>query len=202
MDNIKGYDKNRMVTIIQHEAAHIKDPSLTKSPKLQKSYPKPEWFKKTEPWTDEWIEKYYTHPFETNAIKNIYTPVIIILSKIIMKGNHNFEAFKEFETHQGNVISFQNLSNDAYLVVPKPIKNNIKNTINYLNLHTFLSSAPETQIIKFWIMVADTAIKYLQINDKIYLKPHGFGVPWIHFRIQKNNKYYFTKESDYNFTQL
>jgi hypothetical protein len=144
----------------------------------------------------------FDYYFETNAIKNIYTPVIIILSKIIMKGNHNFEAFKEFETHQGNVISFQNLSNDAYLVVPKPIKNNIKNTINYLNLHTFLSSAPETQIIKFWIMVADTAIKYLQINDKIYLKPHGFGVPWIHFRIQKNNKYYFTKESDYNFTQL
>jgi hypothetical protein len=140
----------------------------------------------------------FDYYFETNAIKNIQTPVIIILNKIIMKGNHNFEAFKEFETHQGNVISFQNLSNDAYLVVPKPIKENI----NYLNLHTFLSSAPETQIIEFWIMVADTAIKYLQINDKIYLKTHGFGVPWIHFRIQKNNKYYFTKESDYNFTQL
>jgi hypothetical protein len=68
VDNIKGYDKNRLVTIITHEAAHIKDPSLYKSPKLQKSYPESEFFTKTEAWSDDWIKRYYTHPFETNAI--------------------------------------------------------------------------------------------------------------------------------------
>lgn len=68
VDNIKGYDKNRLVTTITHEVAHIADPALYKSPKLQKSYPTSEFFEKTEPWSDEWIKRYYTHPFETNAI--------------------------------------------------------------------------------------------------------------------------------------
>jgi hypothetical protein len=112
-----------------------------------------------------------------------------------MNAKQNFSAFKEFQDQPGNVIFFPNLVKDAYLIVPKPIKNNT----NYLNLRTFLSSAPENQIIEFWSKIAHIATEYLKYNSVIYLKTHGFAVPWLHFRIQKNNKYYFTKETDYTF---
>ena len=68
VDNVKDYDKNRLVTTLTHEFSHLKDPALYKSPKLAKSYPEPKWFEETTPWSDEWIDKYYAHPYETNSL--------------------------------------------------------------------------------------------------------------------------------------
>lgn len=162
MDNIKGYDKNRMVTIIQHEATHIKDPSLTKSPKLQKSYPKPEWFKKTEPWTDEWIEKYYTHPFETNAINSQFFNHMSVMVKSKLNKVGKDEIIKSLDQIINYTKGFSPTWSDLSLEIlgysGKNAKNEIVNHFNILN---------EKNPIIFKKLMKDLSIQSLKLKNEL-----------------------------------
>jgi len=131
--------------------------------------------------------------FETNMIDDLTSPVIIILTQVTMKASQNSRAFMEYFKSSESVVSFLNLTKDVKLIVPRPT-----NLIaDYLNLRTFLATAPFNQILDFWEKVAQEAEDYLSNNPQIYLKTHGLMVPWLHFRLQTDRKYYVTKEKDY-----
>lgn len=136
--------------------------------------------------------------FETNGITSPKSPVVIILSRIKMNRRSNPKPFREHFRQPGSVVTFPNLANDAYLVVPKPIDHKV----NYLNIRTFLETGSKEQIKEFWSRVGIIATEYLKYQPIIYLKTHGFGVFWLHFRVQSNRKYYHTKESDYGIANL
>jgi len=83
---IKSKSKQRFVTTMTHEAAHIKDPSF-KSPKLNQTYDA--YNDNLVPWSDinlskkiedsgkTWFKNYYLHPFEVNAITPQVTTQIV-----------------------------------------------------------------------------------------------------------------------------
>jgi hypothetical protein len=98
VDNMKGSNKSRIVTALTHEATHVKDPALVKSPKLSTSFPKVDFFKTATPWSDDWIKKYYTHPWEITAVNGQVlehmTPVVKSKSKKL-KPNEISKALDE-----------------------------------------------------------------------------------------------------------
>lgn len=72
-------------------------------------------------------------------------------------------------------IGFWNLSHTAYLVIP---------TTGYLHVSEFAKKGSEEEWMACWDIIRR------EINKGEYISTHGFGVAWVHFRIEKNPKYY------------
>lgn len=105
----------------------------------------------------------------------------------------NKNAFKdklnEAEKEQVKyATSFHNLSRDTILVVPMP-----RTGKSYATLKDFANNAPMKQQQEFWKLVAKKAKKQVKKYGKVWISTHGLGVPYLHVRICKEPKYYFSK---------
>lgn len=85
----------------------------------------------------------------------------------------------------GAVVSFENLSGDAVLVVPTPIVP----AADYGHLAAFLRNAPATQIQALWQRVGLDMSRRLN-DEPLWLSTAGMGVPWLHVRLDSRPKYY------------
>ena len=114
-------------------------------------------------------------------------------NKFIENNNLNnikqdYSSFLEYINKSNNkyVTSSKNLSGDTLLIIPMPRKNK-----DFTTMKDFCDNASITQQKIFWKRVAD---EIENINDKIYVSTHGLGVYYFHLRLDKNPKYYHTKE--------
>ena len=85
------------------------------------------------------------------------------------------------------IVSFRNLSNDAFLVVPRQAPHYV--SAEYSHLGAFLRTAPDYQIHEFWRAVAITTKTALS-PEPLWLSTAGLGVHWLHVRISSTPKYY------------
>ncbi len=92
---------------------------------------------------------------------------------------------RQFQNANDNVVAFQNLGGDATLIVPCPIAD----TSAYGHLASFVRAAPATQQSLLWTMVGSAMLN--RIGDKpLWLSTAGFGVSWLHVRLDIRPKYY------------
>lgn len=86
----------------------------------------------------------------------------------------NFD--KELATGRDELaIGFWNLTHTTYLIVP---------TEGYLHISEFCKSGSEEEWLACWDIIRE------KLNKGEYISTHGFGVSWIHFRLEKEPKYY------------
>lgn len=87
------------------------------------------------------------------------------------------------------VAAFQNLSGDAFLVVPRPTGP----TAAYGHLAAFARHGPAAQIHAFWQAVGRELAQRLT-ERPVWLSTAGMGVPWLHVRLDSRPKYYAFRE--------
>jgi hypothetical protein len=95
------------------------------------------------------------------------------------------------------IISFPNISQDTWLVVPNE-KFFARWAVACVHLVSFLkafSAAEGTidMIHQLWIAVAKHVMGFAELKDgaeRLYVSTHGTGVPWLHIRLSDTPKYY------------
>lgn len=80
---------------------------------------------------------------------------------------------------------FLNLGKDAILVVPRPIAAHDA----YGHLAAFVRKAPEAQRHALWKSVGKAMVGHLG-RDPVWLSTAGYGVSWLHVRLDARPKYY------------
>lgn len=87
-------------------------------------------------------------------------------------------------THE-SVTAFANLGGDAVLVVPCPVADDAA----YGHLAAFVRFAPEEQRHAFWQAVGDAMARRMNAKP-VWLSTAGYGVAWLHVRLDDRPKYY------------
>lgn len=113
----------------------------------------------------------------------------VINSRFLAGCKPDSHSFKQYFRNDKQVVTFQNLGNDACLIVPCP---HVPHSA-YSHIGPFTRHAPEAQIHDFWRTVA------LEMESRItdeprWLSTSGLGVTWLHARIDSRPKYYQTEE--------
>lgn len=144
--------------------------------------------------------KYFTYPkkinkkfqWNTSVIKSDKSSKFKQSFRIFsfLPKEQNYKDFSKYIKKSKNkyATSFINLSKDAILVIPMPIKNK-----NFATLKDFMDNASETHKKEFWKYVAKEIKKFMKTNKNTYVSVSGMGVPYTHVRISKVPKYYFDK---------
>lgn len=93
------------------------------------------------------------------------------------------------------VLHFPSVTGSSELIIPNPLKSD--NSSKFTHMRNFMKYTSDKAGAKmrlvFWATVAQTAIQFLKKHGIIYLKTHGHGVNYVHFRLQKTNAYYVLK---------
>lgn len=86
---------------------------------------------------------------------------------------------------QQYAISFNNLSGDTLLIVPKE-----RSGKNFSSLYYFMTEASERHQKLFWRQVALKVRKLLKLHPYLFISTEGTGVAYLHIRICTYPKYY------------
>ena len=138
---------------------------------------KKRFFFETSPCDKNMTNKYEEKFKEDDKLDKINTDDYSSFKNQIKKSNNDY------------VIAFNNLNGDTRLIIPMPHKDK-----DFTTIKEFCDNASILQQKEFWKKVAIEIEKILETNDKIYVSTHGLGVPYFHLRLDKNPKYYSTKE--------
>lgn len=94
------------------------------------------------------------------------------------------EYFTASDTNAG-IVSFENISGDATLIVPSP-----RTDISaYGHLAAFLRHAPNSQHRALWQTIAARMLS--RIGERpLWVSTAGGGVAWLHVRLDSRPKYY------------
>lgn len=93
--------------------------------------------------------------------------------------------FQEHLEKEQYASAFANLSGNAQLIAPS-IKGKPR---QYAHIAGFVRNAPPEQLIVFWKLVGQEFQKSIGPESK-WLSTAGFGVNWLHVRIDSRPKYY------------
>jgi len=105
----------------------------------------------------------------------------------LQEDSSQFQKYIELSKNK-YVTSFSNISGDSVLIIPILKKNK-----NFTTIKDFIDNSCINHQKLFWKRVVKEIKKILKDNDKIYVSTHGLGVPYFHLRLDKNPKYYKTK---------
>ena len=90
-----------------------------------------------------------------------------------------------FDDAESGVAVFPNLGRDAVLVVPCPPDE----STDYGHLAAFVRLAPESQRHALWRAVGEAMTRRVGAKP-VWLSTAGYGVPWLHVRLDDRPKYY------------
>ena len=86
------------------------------------------------------------------------------------------------------VVAFENLGGDAWLVAPRPLAEGE----GYPHLAAFLRTAPAAQKAELWRRTGEALLRLLS-ERPFWVSTSGLGVPWLHVRLDTRPKYYVHK---------
>ncbi len=86
------------------------------------------------------------------------------------------------------VVAFDNLGGDAWLVAPRPTAE----AAGYPHLAAFLRSAPAAQKSALWRRTGEALFRLLS-EHPLWVSTSGLGVAWLHVRLDTRPKYYVHK---------
>lgn len=139
---------------------------------------------------------YWEHPpLQKKDLDNEYE-VILQKSRGFDHRRINETAFKDYFQPNQQVAVFDNLGNDALLVVPTKMQE----SETYKHFGSFLQNAQTEQIQSLFQEIGNAVFQELEKGKQIWLNTAGLGVIWLHVRLDTRPKYYKTqryKEVDY-----
>lgn len=110
---------------------------------------------------------------------------VLVESKRIAQKRPDPRPFMEHLTQAHLAAAFSNLGRNAQLIAPA-ISGNPK---QYAHIAGFVRHAPQEQILAFWQLVGQEFQQAIGRENK-WLSTAGFGVNWLHVRIDTHPKYY------------
>jgi len=123
-------------------------------------------------------------PFNKKSLSDKFEFVLVEGGNLKNIESDNTPFIKYFNTEE-QVVSFDNLGKDAYLIVPTPQST----TCNYAHFASFLRTANRQQIHRFFIKISEAY--QARISDApMWLSTAGLGVHWLHVRFDSRPKYY------------
>lgn len=130
--------------------------------------------------------------FESSKINSQYDTFVI---RLVPTDNFqtmtlDYSSFLSQFNNNKRFAVFNSMSNDGTrLIVPSP--NNV-NSEYFITMRRFLKYADVTLIREFFHVLAG---ELKTTKTPLYMKTHGLAVPYFHFRLQHNNKYYETPDT-------
>jgi len=96
-----------------------------------------------------------------------------------------FAAYFAAAGARAEIVTFPNLGNDAFLVVPCP-----RGSVSaYSHLAAFTRHAPRSQNHALWHRVGQAMVQRLG-SEPLWLSTAGMGISWLHVRLDSRPKYY------------
>ncbi len=89
---------------------------------------------------------------------------------------------------EDEVVAFENLGGDAWLVAPRPLAE----AEGYPHLAAFLRAAPAAQKAALWRRTGEALLRLLS-ERPLWVSTSGLGVAWLHVRLDTRPKYYVHK---------
>ena len=136
--------------------------------------------------------KFNSYYFESVPIKKMNNIFYFVLVKAYFRNmNANFADYGEYFYRCSNrkpILVFPNLTKKVLLIVPCPLKT--EKYKNFLHIKQFFKYASKEMIYSFFKTLSIESKKFLEKKGIIYLKTHGHGVPYFHFRLQYTPQYY------------
>lgn len=116
----------------------------------------------------------------------------LVTSPALAKISEDRASFAEHfpaSRNDATVVAFENLSNDAQLVVPVPLDG-----ANFAHLAQFSLTAPRSEQAVLWRRVAAELKARVKANgaSPVWLSTSGLGVFYLHVRVCDKPKYYVT----------
>lgn len=131
----------------------------------------------------------WEHPRLTEASANEPYECVITRTEGFARFAASPNRFRSKMNLDSNVSSFPNLGGDALLIIPNEPDENTD--VNCRDLIAFCRTAPEEWLHEFWEWVGVEALGALADNSpRQFLSTHGFGVLWLHVRLEERAKYY------------
>ena len=84
-----------------------------------------------------------------------------------------------------DILYAENLGKDSIMVIPT-----VRKGKNFSNLFFFMKNADLVQQKKIWKTVSQQVKIMLKKHDKLWINTHGFGISYLHIRIDSKPKYY------------
>lgn len=134
--------------------------------------------------------------WECSAIKAMFDPMQIFIVKAndFNMRKADITAFaNQITTLNKNdlVLLFPSLTGTSELIIPNPQKTKPLNlATKFTHIRNFMRYADDKMRLVFWFTCANAAQIYLKKYGIVYLKTHGHGINYFHFRLQKTNIYY------------
>lgn len=89
----------------------------------------------------------------------------------------------KFAADPADIIEFPNLAGDAHLIAPAARGA----TPAYAHIAAFVRQAPAPQVAACFARLAEAACV---ARPPVWISTSGFGVPWVHCRVDRMPKYY------------
>lgn len=132
--------------------------------------------------------------WECALLKSLSDPIQIYLVKAEFTTRYaDITAFESQITAKNKndlALHFPSITGASELIIPNPMKSN--NASKFTHIRNFMryTSNDDKMRLAFWSTVAHAAQQFLKKNGVVYLKTHGHGIDYFHFRLQKTNAYY------------
>ena len=132
-----------------------------------------------------------------NSINQPYKHTILNAGELLPKETANSLEFETYNSKFKNcnkineIAVFSNLNNDASLITPCDTYS-FEDKNKFKNIAHFVRAEDIDEVQKnLWQKVATLLLDEIENKNKtIYLNTDGRGVPWLHVRFDKTNKYY------------
>jgi hypothetical protein len=126
------------------------------------------------------------YPFTGNDLDTVVKYEIFREDGLSKKQDYSSFEEKFPKDKKCKVISFKNLSGNTTLIVPCPDVGK-----NYAHIKLFDKNATNSKKLELWKKVAEEINNIIENNkdQEIYLNTHGYGVPYLHVRIDPTPKY-------------
>ena len=133
--------------------------------------------------------------WRTNKCEVLASKSKLFMDEIVYVNNlPKQQDYSQFEEHFNDassklVVSFANLSGTSILVVPTPMPGK-----NFATISDFTREASLLQKQALWKQVAFEVHRLVQKGTRVWVSTHGYGVPYLHVRIDTSPKYYGTSD--------
>ncbi len=126
-----------------------------------------------------------TPPVSKETVQQPFRFIIQNIPEPQAADRDTFKAFFDPDNDNHGVVVFDNLGNDAKLVVPSPINEDAE----YSGLAEFLRGGTPEQKREIW-RVLSAQIKARLSHHPVWVSVAAGGVSWLHIRIDDAPKYY------------
>ena len=128
---------------------------------------------------------FWEHPPVCNATIGKGTEFVLLESATLARLAPDPQPFKSYFNNDDDIVAFQNLGGDAFLIAPRPSKP----LTACAHLAAFVRDASRNRVQSLW-RETGRAVREALSDQNLWLSTSGLGVAWLHIRLDSYPKYY------------